>query len=132
MASFPSIQGIQMKLNVKLLQEVKREILNRPEEFDMNFWGVAYGSKCQCIAGFVWEKEGFGYFSTIEISKTLGLTKNQSIGLFHTDHWKEEYRLKYERCKTQKRKAKVAAEYIDFVCENPSFLKGDRNVRTSS
>lgn len=116
-------------LNIKMLKRIKKQILKNPESFDM--YNTINKEGCQtvgCIAGWACifdardkHKKVPSKPSSIEdfndiLNKArniLGLTNDF---LFFVENWNERFERLYNSTYCFKEKAKVAADYIDYVC----------------
>lgn len=118
------------KLNIKLLQKIKKKILEKPEHFDMNEFikGKRCGTTC-CIAG--WGSVIYAREKHKRLNDSLEHTAN-ILGLnffdkgfhkvFYDCCWLQPYQNIFYSSKTSKQKAKVAAKYINYLCKHPEVL----------
>jgi hypothetical protein len=113
-----------MKINIPLLLEVKEQILQHPDEFNMNIWLC---DTTACIGGWALllanKKTGPKQYMDIWgkgiPEDVLGLNLNQSNILFYERFWPHEIRLAFENATTCQQRAKIAAKRIDlFIATN--------------
>lgn len=118
-------------MNIPLLLKVKAAILAEPRKFDMNWWFINNEeSPCgttACIAG--WAVAIHGRFKSLKqgyaleshpcrlAERLLKLDESISRNLFHVEDWPSEFSYRYDRCKTPRGRAKVAADRIDRFIE---------------
>lgn len=134
------------KLNVKLLQRVKRKILSEPKQFVMGHWFIddlseANGDSSDlprktipncgtaaCIAGWTIalgskqkpsKARDHGKYPSDEAATLLGIDPNGQDDLFGLSGW-GSFREPWYKAKTFKGRAKVAARRID------AFIKDHR------
>lgn len=144
----------EKKLNVKLLQKIKKQILAAPETFEMqefiqkeresysdetfegNSW-PSCGTVC-CIGGWAdvfqqmkekgtrsLKKISTAYRGDLKMAEILGLPYEKwqegsvygDCKLFYVEDWPEKYQEKWEKARTSRGKARVAADLIDEVCK---------------
>lgn len=141
------------EVNVELFQEVKRKILAEPEAFDMSQFGAVCGVKGYVnpknIKHRIYPKCGtaaciFGWANALDHLKTHNTLRTCDIddgvkaanllgisvrygdwdSVVLSDYWPAPYRERYNRAKTLKEAARVAADYIDYICYGkPSCTK---------
>jgi hypothetical protein len=113
-----------MKINVPLLLEVKEQILQHPDEFNMNIWLC---DTMACIGGWALllanKKTGPKQYMDIWgkgiPDDVLGLTQDQGYNLFYETLWPHEIRLAFVNATTSQQRAKIAAKRIDlFIATN--------------
>lgn len=127
-------------MNVKLLRKVKKHILAEPKRLVMWTWKLqntlqpkflsdGYGNmprkfipfaECgtaACIAGWTCLLSGKKNVEGNHISQTaiqlLGIPGSLTNSLFVVTFWPGQFRAKYHNAKTQKTRAKIAAERIE-------------------
>ncbi len=137
MVAIAAVQCFQindMKLNVELLKEVARAIVEHGECFDMDHWfREKQCNSTACIAGwtvFVAEAKGrtlpetlLGYFYRTA-DAALGIADRAELllfgrvtatnQLFYYDRWPKKFREALGVAGTPGMKAKVAADYIHY------------------
>jgi hypothetical protein len=121
-----------MKLNIKLLEKVKKAILKHPDNVDMNMW-VSHGDDeapcgtAGCIAGWTIAKASLKKLRKIRVSKNqswgdriqeraaklLGINQDESENLFVPDFWPVGLWNRYIEASTRKRASKIVAKRID-------------------
>lgn len=130
------------QVNVALFQKIKKKILAEPESFDMGVFGKSKATtRCgtaACIAGWTNAFEHLKKYKTLrtcdfdnteKAASLLGLRDDPTTfdcpsgWVFFTDEWPLKFQRKMEKAegsdpKVRSREcAKVAAEYIDWICE---------------
>lgn len=124
-------------MNVKLLQKVKRAILKRPDQFEMQSWfqsnlyfyddGYRVSGGCgtaACIGG--WAQHLTLKSKTLQQSKLkhvinvipspyelLAVTQSQGERLFVDSAWPKKFRYGYRSATEPKERAEIAAKRID-------------------
>lgn len=133
-----------MALNVKLLRQVKRQILKEPAQFVMDLFfaqkeDIPWTSDLErseipncgtaaCIAGWTValsqkkkpvDAQGLAWDDAEVASEHLGLDNGQGAELFYTENWPQELRDQFFASRTLKGRARVAARRIDaFIKEH--------------
>lgn len=120
-----------MKLNVKLLRQVREAILKYPRQFNMDTWFCNRDStgeeanRCgtaACIAGWtvalsdkknLKEASKDGSPAAERAERLLRLDWIAGAELFYQNDWPAQYDKAYDKAKTAAGKAKVAAARID-------------------
>lgn len=142
-----------MMINKRLFTRIKKTILHKPASFDMDKWGGEREGKwgpCNttfCIAGHaavatgctikntagLWHGEVDFYKAGRKVDaetrgrKALGLTKAQGDALFFTYNWPERFQVRWEKAKTLRTKARIAAAVIDAFLMDPKQFVADAN-----
>jgi hypothetical protein len=138
------------KFNPRLLRRVQKHIAEEPNRLVMGrvirlkvdlfgsnkFWGdnaqEVNFAKCgtaACMAGWTLALSGFDgkkiqKLTTWDIRarKLLGLTPDQATYLFYDGNWVGGFSERYKEAKTQKQRAKIAVEYIDYFIKHKDNL----------
>lgn len=129
----------KLKLNIPLLREIKKTILEVPQRYNQNevvalgepgevtTWtkqAFPAGGTIACIGGWAYilghsspKKRIYAYDLLEKARKLLGLDKNQSGVLFRGSggDWPTRFKQRFEKVKTPTAKAKVAADFLDEV-----------------
>ena len=125
-----------MRINKRLFKAVKAQILRRPKNFFMRWWGIhikrtqvaqytdedlGCGSVC-CIAGWGWmianRKRRLPkklYDIAVAAEKLFGLTTDEADRVFDASNWPEPFKERYLISSSAEERAQVAADYIDHI-----------------
>jgi hypothetical protein len=130
------------KINVKLLKQIKKHILEEPRRFIMWTWkltkrssgsvyrsdggnGMVEFAKCNtaaCIGGWACILSGkrfFYYDAGTSARKLLGLTQNQADQLFDPYNWPPDLLKRLQTGNTPEKRAEAGADMIDhFIAAN--------------
>lgn len=136
-----------MIVNIKRLREIKKQILAEPSQFDMTvYFSAKPTSTCgtaSCIAGWALWLYAKNFQKSLKINvlghlysdypehisfknlaaKLLGLTYLQAERIFFSNQWPLKFYRKYRLALTDEDKAKVAAEYIDYLIKREQNRK---------
>ncbi len=124
-------------MNIKLLRKIKRTILARPTQVNMQSWFSSHGARTQrpkgcgtagCIAGWCVSlaRKDKTIRDTINqvvnedsvpdcAAKELELTYEQQRDLFYSWNWPFQFRRRLELVRTSKAYAQVVADRIDHL-----------------
>jgi len=140
-----------MSFNEKALLRAKECILADPSQFDMYDYQNEFDkqSSCgttACIAGWIVYNEypecisddklavdvlkfpsGMYYESLAE--DAVNATNLDVNSLFHEGSWPEKYYTRFQKAKTRKEKAKIAAEVIDYFIESEKKLETVKELK---
>jgi hypothetical protein len=112
------------QINAPLLIEVKEQILQHPDEFNMNIWLC---DTMACIGGWALllanKKTGPKQYMDIWgkgiPEDVLGLIEDQGKKLFYENYWPKEIKQAFSNAQTSQQRAKIAAKRIDlFIATN--------------
>jgi len=140
-----------MAFNEKALLRAKACILADPSQFNMYDYQNEFDeeSSCgttACIAGWIVYNEYPKYRSADKLSidpcefpdgmyfEVLAedAVRSSNLGihsLFHEGNWPEKYYKRFQKAKTRKEKAKIAAEVIDYFIESEKKLETIKDLR---
>jgi hypothetical protein len=140
-----------MAFNEKALLRAKECILADPSQFDMYDYQNELDEKSSCgttacIAGWIVFNEypkcrtddklsvdarrfpaGMYYEHLAE--EAVRSTNLDVNSLFHEGNWPEKYYTRFQKAKTRKEKAKIAAEVIDYFIESEKRLETVKDLK---
>lgn len=128
-------------VNIAAFQAIKNQILAEPERFDVDSWFNWNEEKpscgtTACIAGWACINEHLKTHKTIRTlrylldksdtehiaAKHLGISVEAANSIFRLHGWPVEFTEKYKAEQTTKGKARVAANFIDYICGRSTTL----------
>jgi hypothetical protein len=128
------------KLNIALLERVKRRILRRPDNFGMFHWHLKIADApnreqlrtiekihrekdedlcgtTACIAGHIQLIVNRSGHARDVAKKALGLSEPQAMRLFHVRSWPAKFYNRYQDEPSRVERVKIAIERIDHFIE---------------
>lgn len=120
-------------MNVKLLKQIRKAILNQPRQFDMRGWFVTSANTpncgtAACIAGWAIalsnnmnplaaEDYAYNTSQTIPIlaRKLLQMPLGRSDIIFHSYLWPEPFCADFHKARSHKARASVAAKFLTHL-----------------